>query len=75
MADLRTQDGRFISPHCTDPNCDGSLVRDVEDAYLGGPSQPILRCDGLTHVDDDSPLIACSIAYPALAPSGSNHVR
>lgn len=65
---LRTSDGRFLGRLCTDPNCDGSLVADTALAWLGGPQTPIYRCDGLTHIDDTTPLTACKVEHPRLEP-------
>lgn len=55
--------GRFLPRNCTDPNCDGQTVADTDELWLGGPKRQIARCDGLTHVGDDGPLIACERTY------------
>ncbi len=51
--------GQYLKVSCPDPNCGGSLI----------PGQnrfgdPIWHCDGLTHRDDTSPLIACGREFP-----------
>lgn len=51
--------GKFISDKCPDPNCGGNLVPDVN--HWG---DPVYRCDGLTHEDGDSPLVACDYSVP-----------
>jgi hypothetical protein len=65
--DLRLANGKFAAKHCPDPNCCGDMVRDTERSWLGGPERPILRCDGLTFIDESGPLIACNVQYPAAA--------
>jgi len=65
MPATRTTDGRFLSRRCPDPHCDGSLVLETEQAWRGGPSYPVYRCDGLTHLTDTSPLFACAVSFPA----------
>ena len=58
--------GQFAPRFCGDPNCSGELVADVEARWFGGPQRPILRCDGLTHVSDYGPLVACKVSFPAI---------
>jgi hypothetical protein len=57
---LRRPNGQFMSHLCPDPNCGGELVVEREEAWRGGPTDLIARCDGLTHETDDGPLIACA---------------
>lgn len=63
---LRDDRGRFLPVNCPDPNCGGQTVSDFREAWVGGPQHPIARCDGLTHLDDDSPLFACKREHPRL---------
>lgn len=65
----RAIDGRFLSHRCPDPHCDGSLVPDIEQAWRGGPSQAVYRCDGLTHLTGNSALYACPVSFPAFSKS------
>lgn len=67
----RLANGQFAPRFCGDPNCSGELVADVEREPWG--ERPILRCDGLTHIDDNGPLVACRISHlRARASQGSN---
>jgi hypothetical protein len=70
---LRGADGRFLLRYCPDPNCGGTIVADSRESWMGGPRKPIARCDGLTHLTDDGPLIACPVTFDrALTPDPHN---
>jgi hypothetical protein len=61
----REETGQFLPKTCPDPNCDGETVHDMRPTPWG--KEPIWRCDGLTHVTDDGPLIACGREHRAAA--------
>lgn len=54
----RNESGRFVSPRCDDPNCDGSLTYQPE--RDGRFETDYWLCDGLTHDTDNGPLRACA---------------
>lgn len=51
--------GRFVPRRCQDPNCDGELVLEHREPGMRG----YWRCDGLTHLTDTGPLIACEASH------------
>jgi hypothetical protein len=61
----REENGRFLPKLCPDRNCSGETVHDTRSTPWG--KEPIWRCDGLTHVTDDGPLIACEREHRAAA--------
>jgi hypothetical protein len=61
----RDTNGQFLPKLCTDPNCSGETVHDTRSTPWG--EEPIWRCDGLTHLTDDGPLIACPREHQAAA--------
>ena len=65
---LREANGRFAPVLCPDPNCDGKSVADWDEAWVGGSRVPIIRCNGLTHIGDDGPMIACERKHLAAQP-------
>lgn len=56
---IHLSNGRFAPKTCGDANCDGAMVVDIEPVPWG--ERRIIRCDGLTHHDDLSPLVACPV--------------
>ena len=45
--------GQFASRQCPDPRCGGTLQPNGDETW---------RCNGLTHLTDDGPLIACRVS-------------
>lgn len=68
MSGFRDFAGRFVSPLCPDQNCGGGLVPDMRESWVGGPREPILRCDGLVEFPNGT-LDACPFEVKALEPS------
>jgi hypothetical protein len=60
----RRRDGKFLPRHCPDPNCSGETVLETRQTPWRGKDR-VWRCDGLTHLTDDGPLIACEREHDA----------